>query len=239
MNPWYTRRGRLLFRAVVAALAVAICSAGVEAQEESIKPGINERFKADDLSAEFWVKTFETESRAIFKHREAIVDALGLRPGMAVADVGAGTGFFTALIATRVADSGRVYAVDIAKNFLEHIRTTAKEAGISNITTVHCDDHSTKLDEESVDLVYVCDTYHHFEFPEDTLASIHAALRPGGQLVIVDFERVRGVQSEWALNHVRCGKGTVADEVRDAGFDFVEEVHLMEEQYVLKFKKRE
>jgi len=101
-----------------------------------------------------------------------------------------------------------------------------------------CTERSTKLPAESVDLVYICDTYHHFEYPEDTLASIHQALRPGGQLIIVDFERVKGIQVNWILNHVRCGKGTVTDEVKNAGFDFVEEVDLMAEQYVLRFEKR-
>jgi ubiquinone/menaquinone biosynthesis C-methylase UbiE len=225
---------RIQFPAFV--LAALYITAAAFAQEESVKPGINDNFR--DPSIKRYTMMFEGESRAIFKHRVEIVDALQLEDGMAVADIGAGTGFFSVMIADRVGDGGLVYSVDIAENFIEHITKRAEEEDLSNIRGVLCDPHSTKLDSESVDLVFVCDTYHHFEYPYDTLSSIHQALRPEGRLVIVDFERVKGVNSEWTLDHVRCGKGTVTDEVKDAGFDFVEEIKMMDEQYVIVFKKR-
>ena len=95
-----------------------------------------------------------------------------------------------------------------------------------------------RVGEGTIDKAFVCDTYHHFEYPHDMLRSIHEALRPGGELVIVDFERVVGKSSEFAVDHIRAGKGTFSDEARDAGFDFVEEVPMMEEQYFLRFRKR-
>lgn len=207
------------------------------AQEQSVKPGINDNFVNPDVDR--FIQMFEGESREIFKHRNEIVAVLGLKPGMNVADVGAGTGFFSRMIAEKVLPGGVVYAVDIAQNFLDHIEKLNKENDISNIKTVLCDQHSTKLPENSVDLVFVCDTYHHFEFPQHTLESIHKALRTGGVLVVVDFERVKGVSTDFALEHVRAGKGAVSDEIRDAGFDFIEEVPMMKEQYVIKFRKRE
>jgi len=218
------------------ALVTMLLSAGALAQEQSVKPGINDNFK--DPSVKRYTIMFEGESRAIFKHRVEIVDALSLKAGSAVADVGAGTGFFSMMIADKVGDDGVVYSVDIAENFIEHITKRAKEEKLSNINPVLSDERSTKLESESVDLVFICDTYHHFEYPYDVLTSIHEALRPEGRLVIVDFERVKGVNTEWTLNHVRCGKGTVTDEVKDAGFDFVEEIALMEEQYIIVFQKR-
>ena len=221
---------------LLAGLAVAYTGEAL-GQEQSVKPGINDRFK-DNPSVEFFLKTFETESRAIYKHRNDIVAAAELKPGMDVADIGAGTGFFSAMMAARVGPKGKVYAVDIAENFLEHIAKTAKEAKIKNIKTVLCDDRSTKLKKDSVDFVFVCDTYHHFEFPFSTLESIHNALRPGGRLFIVDFERVKGRSTDWILGHVRCGKGTVTDEVKDAGFEFVKEIPMMKEQYIRVFQKR-
>jgi ubiquinone/menaquinone biosynthesis C-methylase UbiE len=207
------------------------------AQEQSVKPGINENFIDPDVDR--YIQMFEGESREIFKHRDEIVAALGLKPGTNVADVGAGTGFFSRMIAEKVQPGGVVYAVDIARNFLDHIEKLNKENNITNIKTVLCDQHSTQLPENSVDVVFVCDTYHHFEFPQHTLESIHKALRPGGTLVIVDFERIKGVSTDFAVEHVRAGKGTVSDEIRDAGFDFIEEVPMMKEQYVIKFRKRE
>lgn len=226
---------QLRYSACTIAMMFTMCVTAL-AQEESVKPGINDNFQ--DPSVKRYTMMFEGESRAIFKHRVEIVDALQLKHGMAVADIGAGTGFFSMMIADHVGDGGVVYSVDIAENFIEHIAKRAKEEGLSNIHGVLCDPHSTKLDAESVDLIFVCDTYHHFEFPYDVLSSIHQALRPDGRLVIVDFERIKGVNTEWTLNHVRCGKGTVTDEVKDAGFDFVEEIEMMDDQYVIVFKKR-
>lgn len=223
-------------------LLLAACLAGVQehsvAQEQSVAPGINDAFLKDDV--EQWVKRFETETRSIFKHRRDIVEQLNLRQGMAVADIGAGTGFFSVLMSRRVGNSGIVYAVDISEALIGHIKKTAAEQSITNIKTVVCDDKSCRLPEESVDAVFICDTYHHFEYPEHTMKSIHASLKPEGILLVVDFERVKGISSKWALDHVRCGKGTTTDEILDAGFDLLEEIQIpgMADQYLLKFKKR-
>jgi ubiquinone/menaquinone biosynthesis C-methylase UbiE len=159
---------------------------------------------------------------------------------MDVADVGAGTGFFSRMFAEEVGPGGTVYAVDIAASFVRHIAKLARETGLENIEAQVCTPRSVELPEESVDLVFICDTYHHFEFPFDTMASIHRALRPEGRVVIVDFERIVGISNDWTLNHVRCGKGTVTDEVKDSGFDLLSEQDLgMEGQYVLIFQKRQ
>lgn len=100
-----------------------------------------------------------------------------------------------------------MYAVDIAKNFVEHINKISAESGRKNVEAVVCDEHSARLPENSIDLAFICDTYHHFEYPIDTLKSIHAALRPGGKIVIVDFARIEGRSTDWTLEHVRCGMG--------------------------------
>src|SRR5690606_25175451 len=103
---------------------------------------------------------------------------------------------------------------------------------------VQCSERDVSLPDGSVDTVFTCDTYHHFEYPQATLASIHRALRPGGTLVIVDFERIPGKSREWLLGHVRCGKEQVICEVTEAGFEVVEEVPLgFEENYFLRFRR--
>ena len=94
---------------------------------------------------------------------------------MVVADVGAGTGLFTRKFAAEVGEKGKVFAVDIAPTFLRYIEQTCQESGIKNVQTILCDQLSTRLTKNSVDLVFICDTYHHFEFPQKTLASIHDA----------------------------------------------------------------
>ena len=223
------------FKLAAVALALIVVS-NLQAQEQSVKPGINKNF--ENPSVENYIQMFENESRAIYGHREQILAALKLQPGDDIADVGAGTGFFSRIFAKEVTKDGTVYPVDIAKNFIEHNKKEAKKAKLKNIEPILCTERSVELPENSVDVVFICDTYHHFEYPVDTMASIHRALRPGGRLMIVDFERVKSISTDWTLDHVRCGKGVVTDEVKDAGFDFVEEIPLMEEQYVITFKKR-
>jgi ubiquinone/menaquinone biosynthesis C-methylase UbiE len=227
-----------MFRTSTTLILALFISVWAVAQEQSVKPGINDSFQNPDVDR--YVRMFEGESRSIYKHRAAIVDTLQLKPGMDVADVGAGTGFFSLLFSDEVGKRGTVHAVDIADNFIEHIKKTSKEYGKKNVKATVCTERSVELKPESVDVVFICDVYHHFEFPNDTMKSIHAALRPGGRLIIVDFERVVGVSREWTLDHVRCGKGTLTDEVKDSGFDFVQQIEdEMPEQYILEFVKRE
>src|SRR5262249_51579483 len=154
-------------------------------QEKSVRPDINKPFENPDLKK--YLGVFEGESREIFAKRREIVATCKVKPGLAIADVGAGTGFVTRLFAKQVGPKVRVYAVDIAPKFLEHIAQTCKEAGITNMTTVACTQTSAELPPESVDLVFICDTYHHFEFPFKTMASLYRALKPGGQLILIDF----------------------------------------------------
>jgi predicted methyltransferase len=206
------------------------------AQEESLKPGVNVKYENPDIQKS--TRSLESENRDIFKHRKEIMGLLNLRPGLDVADIGAGTGFFSQMMATEVGPDGTVYAVELSRNFFENLKKIATEESLPNLKPVLCDEQSTKLPAESVDLVFVCDTYHHIEFPYHALGSIHQALRPNGQLLIIDFERIKGISPESRYQHVRCGKGTVTDEVKDAGFDFVEEIPLLKDQWIRRFRKR-
>lgn len=199
---------------------------------------------AQDINAPYrnpnyeeWRKRFETEGREVYNQRHAIVAAARAQPGMAVADVGAGTGLFTRLFAARVGEAGRVYAVDIAREFVLGNLRRAREQGHQNVIGIESSQQDTKLAAASIDLAFICDAYHHFEQPQAMLASIRRALRPGGSLVVVDFERIAGVSPDWILKHVRAGKDEFRSEIEAAGFRFVEEVKLMRENYFLRFTK--
>ena len=143
------------------------------------------------------------------------------------------------MFATAVGIDGWVYAVDIAPKFIEHINREAIKAELKNITGVLCAENSINLPTNSVDVVFVCDTYHHFEFPKSTLASINRALKQDGQLILIDFERIEGESREWLLGHVRAGKDVFRAEVQDAGFTLVQEKMIdgLKENYFLKFRK--
>ena len=207
--------------------------------EQSVKPGVNKGYKDPDLDVDKMVKRFELESREVYLTREQIVAACEIESGMEIADVGAGTGLFSRMFSKSVGADGWVFAVDIAPRLVGHIIKEATAQNISNITGVVCAENNIGLPTNSVDLVFVCDTYHHFEYPKSTLASIHKALRPGGRMVVVDFERIEGKSRQWLLGHVRAGKEVFRAEIQDAGFDFREEkpIEGFTENYFLVFKK--
>lgn len=216
------------------AITLALLLAGAHA-EQNVSPGINRAYANPDVTQ--WRGVFERDGREVWDRRADILAALNLRPGQDVADVGAGTGFFATLLARAVGPQGRVYAVDIAPAFVAASVERARRAGLDNVEGVVNDARTVGLAPGSVDLVFTSDTYHHFEYPVSTLASIHAALRPGGELVVVDFKRIPGVSNPWVLSHVRAGEDTVVGEIEQAGFELVERVDFMQTQYFLRFRR--
>jgi len=227
---------KALFSFVTAGVAVCfLAPLPTTAQEKSVRPGINKPFEDPDLKD--FVKKFEGESREIAVSAKEIVAACKIKPGMTVADVGAGTGLFTRKFASEVGEKGKVIAVDIAPTFLRHIEKTCEDAKIKNVETVVCDQFSTKLPKNSVDLVFICDTYHHFEFPQRTLQSIHDALRPGGRVILIDFHRIEGKSSAFVMGHVRAGQEVFVREIKSAGFKVVGEEKFLKENYFVQFEK--
>jgi ubiquinone/menaquinone biosynthesis C-methylase UbiE len=205
------------------------------AQEESIRPGINKPFENPDV--ESWLARFERDDRDLYTRKNEIAAVLNLKPGMDVADIGAGTGFYTMLFAQKVGPDGTVYALDIAENFITYISETAEELGLANVRGIVNPVDSTTLAPNSVDVVFLAHTYHHFEYPYKMLESIHSALRPEGIVVLIGLERIEGVTVKFVLNMVRAGKGTFTDEFKNAGFELIEEVPFSDIDYILKFKK--
>jgi ubiquinone/menaquinone biosynthesis C-methylase UbiE len=225
---------KLFFSAVI---LLSLLGLPALSQEKSVRPDINVPFQ--NPNAPDYLKKFEIESREVYANRKEIVALCKIKPGMAVADIGAGTGLFTRMFAKEVGPTGKVYAVDIAKPFLEYVAKSSKDEGFKNVETVQCDQFSCKLPENSVDAVFICDTYHHFEFPQRTLASIHKALKPGGQMLVIDFKRIPGVTSEKMLKHVRAGQEVFTAEIRDAGFKQLDEMKLLKDNYFIRFEKKE
>ena len=206
--------------------------------EQSVKPGINAEYLKPDLQVSQWVERFEKEGREVYDQRQLIVQTIGLKPGMTVADLGSGSGLFTPLLAQGVGSGGKVYAVDIVKAFLEHIDRRMEAAGVRHVQTVLCTERSVELPPGSIDLAFICDVYHHFEYPQSTLASLHRALRPGGEIFLVEFKRIPGVSSEWMLNHVRAGQEVFEAEIEAAGFRKIAQHDFLKENYIVRFRKR-
>lgn len=224
---------------LLSTLAILVVAKESPAPETSVKPGINQNFLDPNLKVDEWLQKFEVESREVFEKRKEILAACDVKPGMRVADIGAGTGLYTRMFAEAVGEKGWVYAVEINGKFIEHIQARAKQEGQGNITGVLCPQDSVSLPPESIDRAFICDVYHHFEYPKSTMVSLVKAMKPGAILTVVDFERIEGVSSDWIMGHVRAGKEVFRKEIEDSGLTLVEEVKIegVKENYVLKFKK--
>jgi ubiquinone/menaquinone biosynthesis C-methylase UbiE len=204
----------------------------------SVAPGVNDPY-ADVQDVGVWVERFEREGREVYAKRSAIAQLVTSRIDATLADVGAGTGLFTMLLARRLSE-GRVVAVDIVPQFLQHIRELADRTEFANVDTVLCTEDSVELAPDSIDLAFICDTYHHFEYPRETMGSLHAALRPGGEVFVVDFQRIPGQSSDWILEHVRAGREIVIAEITSYGFELVEDLTEtvgLESNYMLRFRR--
>lgn len=220
------------------ALTMVLIAPVLQAQlpAPAVPPGINAPYLSPDISE--WVRRFETPGRDVYDQRNAIVDAAGVKSGMEVADIGAGTGLFTRLFARRVGPTGQVFAIDISPAFVQNILRIASQEGLNNVVGVVNTSTDTLLPAHSIDLAFLSDTYHHLEYPKQMLQSIRRALRPGGVLVIVDFERISGVSPVWIMEHVRTGEEAVINEIKAEGFELVDNRAFLRENYFLKFVKR-
>ena len=153
-----------------------------------------------------------------------IVQALGLRPGMVAADVGAGTGRYTVGLARAVSPGGRVYATEIEQRHLDEITSRMSSEGVGNVTPVLGDQVSTGLPEACCDRVLLRLVYHHFAEPQAMQRSLWSALRPGGLIAVIDVPPKKG----WPVvagAPERGGHGIEAAELvadmRRAGFEVV------------------
>ncbi|MDH5180234.1 MAG: methyltransferase domain-containing protein, partial [Gammaproteobacteria bacterium] len=113
----------------------------------------------------------------------------------------------------------------------------SRQQGLNNITAIVNSDKSSGLSSNSIDLAFVCDTYHHFEYPQAMLRSLHQALKKNGRLVIIDYRKQAGVSSDWVMGHVRADRNTVIREIEAAGFKLQKEHDLLQENYFLEFVK--
>jgi SAM-dependent methyltransferase len=152
--------------------------------------GIGKRYMGREIAAVMgWqgAAWLEREEREQEERGDLLLRELGLKPGMVVADIGAGTGYYTRRMAPLVGSTGQVLAVDVQPEMIEMATTMAKKAGLANIKPVLCTVDDVKLPEASVDLAIMVDVYHELEFPFDVMQSIVRALKPGGRLVFVEY----------------------------------------------------
>jgi len=133
-----------------------------------------------------WLERAEREDE---ERPKAAVRLLGLKPGMVVGDVGAGSGYYTELIARKVGSSGKVYATDIQPGMIQLLRQRVQRAGLTNVEAVLSTETDSGLPDSALDLIILVDVYHEFSQPQAMLRQLKAALKPGGRLVLLEFRK--------------------------------------------------
>jgi len=148
------------------------------------KPDHMEHSFAD---VERYAKSFDDPARDVWQMPDRVIAALGLKPGQTVADIGAGTGYFTVRLAKSAA-APKVYAVDIEATMVEYIRHRAVSAGLRNVVAVKADANRTNLP-EPVDVMMIVDTYHHIPNRVAYFTALKPLMKPGARVAIVDFKK--------------------------------------------------
>jgi len=204
-------------------LAVMVLTSATESGEP-------QRLRFDD--AEHWAKVFDSPERDAWQRPDQVIAALNLAPTATVADLGAGTGYFSVRLA-RALPQGHVFAADIEPKLLTYLRERATREHLENLTAVHAWAESSGL-REPVDLVLVVDTYHHVQ---DRVAYFHRLaeqLRPRGRLVIIDFKK--GVPMG-PPDSEKVAPEDVVKELAAAGYRIQSELTLLPNQYFLIFER--
>jgi arsenite methyltransferase len=165
-----------------------------------------------------------------------VLEALALKPGMAVADIGSGSGYFTRRFVEAVTEEGKVYAVDVEPEMLQYTKDSIARMHVpftgEFILATH---ENPKLPSESVDLIFLCNTYHHLNDRSAYFANVKSALKTGGRVAIVDFYHDQRSGDVGFPRHHLVAREAVIDEMEKAGYRLLREHTFLARQYFLEF----
>jgi SAM-dependent methyltransferase len=179
--------------------------------------------------AEDWAKSFDDPARDAWQRPDDVIAALELRPGMAIADVGAGTGYFTVRLARAVRD-GQIIATDIEPDMVRYLTERARREGLANVRAVQAEAADPRLPPSSVDRILVVDVWHHIADRVRYATGLAAALRPGGRIAIVDFT---ATATHGPPARHRLAPDAIVADLRAAGLDASVSPVRLPEQYIV------
>ncbi|MDQ6732947.1 MAG: methyltransferase domain-containing protein [Nitrospirota bacterium] len=167
---------------------------------------------------------------------ERVIEALGLQPGLSVADIGAGSGYFTRRFVQAVTQKGKVYAVDVEPDMLQYAQASIARMPIpSTVEFILAQPDNPQLPLQSGDLVFLCNVYHHLNDRSVYFSKVRPALKPGGRIAIIDFYHdARSGDVGFPRKHL-VPRDTVVEEMAKAGFQLTREHTFLARQYFLEF----
>ena len=180
-----------------------------------------------------YIAFLEDPGRDAYQKPHEVVMALGLKEGERIADIGAGSGYFSLRFAQHVGAGGQILAVDINPDMIVHLNQRIRDARLENIRTILALPEDPLLADSSVDRVFICETWHHIENHPQYLARLKKTLKPGGQVIIIDFHKQPtpvGPPPE-----IRVAREDVLKEFEQSGFRLAKEHSILPYQYFLIF----
>jgi arsenite methyltransferase len=216
------RIGALIFSLFVCQL--------LPAQDRKLTPEEMHRLHTDPKA---YIASLDDPARDAYQKPHEVLMALNLQPGETVADIGAGSGYFTLRLARHVGDNGRVYAVDVSPDMILHLNRKIHDLQLKNVLTILAPPDNPLLPDASIDRFLICDTWHHIQNQNEYLALIKKALKPGGQVVMIDFQKRE--LPVGAPMEMKIAREDLIRQMESNGFRLVKEHTFLPYQYFLVF----
>jgi len=180
-----------------------------------------------------YISFLDDPQRDAYQKPHEVITALGLKQGEAIADIGAGSGYFTFRLAQHVGETGRVFAVDVSPDMILHLNRRIRDMKLQNITTILSAPDDPLLMDGSIDKFFICDTWHHIQNQGHYLALMKKMLKPGGQIIMIDFQKKESPVG--APMEMRIDREDLVRQMESNGYRIVKEHTFLPYQYFLVF----
>ena len=181
-----------------------------------------------------YIAMLDDPARDAYQMPHEVLSALKLKKGEVIADLGAGSGYFTFRLAHHVGGAGRVYAVDVSADMIVHLNRRARDLKLKNVVTILAAPDDPLLADASINRFFICDTWHHIEDHPHYLALLKKMLKPGGQIVMIDFKKTKTPMGP--PMEMRIDRADLVKEMETSGFRVAAEHTFLPYQYFLIFK---
>jgi len=221
-------------------LTISLCTMGQDRYKirAGDPNGINKWYMGRQIAhvmSHYGIDWLEREEREMEENTSLLLKNLAVKPGMVVADIGAGSGYHSALL-SKMVGTGKVFAVDVEPEMIAYLNARIKQEKLSRIVPVLSTEQKVFLPENTIDMMLLVDVYHEFSFPYEMALSMRASLKPGGKLVLVEF-RAEDPTVPIKTIH-KMSEAQAIKEFKAAGFAFDKNIDNLPWQHCMVFTKQ-